>query len=495
MSLAKLVLLAWIPVVIYMFVLLKPRRAVLAAFILGWLFLPVAISGEPLSAHFKFKGFPNLDKATVTSLTVLFAVIVVDRARLMNFRPHWLDLPVLLLLIAPLASSLYNAAPDNELGLYDGLSESFRQFIVWGLPYLIGRVYFNDLEGMRELAIGVFLGGLIYIPVCWWEIRMSPTLHGDIYGYFPATFRMQKRYGGYRPMGFMPGGLSVGMWMTVAALTGVWIWASRAIRKLEGIPIGFLVVPLFLTALFSKATGAALLLLAGTVILFTTKYLRTALPLLAMMVLIVGYMGVRSYGEWSGEAVVDIVEQVLDEERAQSLAFRFHNEDLLSARALEQPVFGWGGWNRSRVLDDNGEDISTTDGLWIIVLGQNGMFGLSALTTTLLVPALALMWFIPAKRWKEPRIAIAAVFATSLVLHMADNLLNGFPNPVFMMMNGGVVGLLAWRRHLLDVSAPYAIAAQPAELPRPRRRAGQRSPARPTRCGTVRPMTTQGEMS
>lgn len=475
MSLAKLVLLAWIPTVIYMFVLMKPRRAVMAAFIIGWLFLPVAIHGEDQSALFKLKGIPNLEKGTVTSLVVLASVLVVDRKRLFSFRPHWLDIPIFLFLIAPLVSSLHNAEPNNQLGLYDGLSEMFGQFVIWGLPYIIGRVYFNDVESLRELAIGVFLGGLIYIPICWWEIRMSPTLHGNLYGYFPATFRMQKRYGGFRPMGFMPGGLSVGMWMTVTALTGVWMWVSGALKRLEGLPVGLFVVPLVLTALLTKATGAALLLLAGLVILFATRHLRTTLPLVAMMVLIIGYMGTRVTSQSTGEYLVNFVERVIDSDRAESLAFRFHNENLLAERALERPVFGWGGWNRSRVYNEEGEDISTTDGLWIIVLGKTGFFGLSALTLTLLVPAVALICIVPAQRWKEPHIATVAVFATCMVLHMADNLLNGFPNPVFMMMNGAVMAMLTWRRAVLlaPMGAPELTAPAAPTRRSGRRRAGQ----------------------
>src|SRR5690606_24234269 len=135
------------------------------------------------------------------------------------------------------------------------------------------------------------------------------------------------------------------------------------------------------------------------------RHLRTTLPLVAMMVLIIGYMGTRVTSQSTGEYLVNFVERVIDSDRAESLASRFHNENLLAERALERPVFGWGGWNRSRVYNEEGEDISTTDGLWIIVLGKTGFFGLSALTLTLLVPAVALICIVPAQRWKEPHIA------------------------------------------------------------------------------------------
>jgi len=101
--------------------------------------------------------------------------------------------------------------------VYDGFSEIVRAFIGWGLPYLIGRVYFNDLESLQELAVGIFIGGLIYIPFCWFEVRFSPQLHKWVYGFRQHSFIQNVRDGGYRPMVFMQHGLMVGMWMGAKA--------------------------------------------------------------------------------------------------------------------------------------------------------------------------------------------------------------------------------------------------------------------------------------
>ena len=68
---------------------------------------------------------------------------------------------------------------------------------------------------------------------------------------------------------------------------------------------------------------------------------------------------------------------------------RLKNEDLLSKKAFEQPWFGWGGWGRSRVFNDEGTDISITDGRWIIIFGQLGVIGLVGTYGTLLCPCIA----------------------------------------------------------------------------------------------------------
>jgi hypothetical protein len=70
---------------------------------------------------------------------------------------------------------------------------------------------------------------------------------------------------------------------------------------------------------------------------------------------------------------------------AQSLEFRFACEKLLIVKAIERPVFGWGGWSRSDVYFDEGEADANqkvpTDGLWIVALGTKAFVGLAVLGT------------------------------------------------------------------------------------------------------------------
>ena len=77
------------------------------------------------------------------------------------------------------------------------------------------------------------------------------------------------------------------------------------------------------------------------------------------------YCGVRTVGLWDGHSAVALTKSIVGEDRAGSLEFRLDNEDMLIARAMQRPLFGWGGWGRARVHDEDGKDISVTDGLWI----------------------------------------------------------------------------------------------------------------------------------
>jgi len=228
-ALSAIALFGWIPLILILFALLPARRAVLSAFIIGWLFLPMA--------SFKIPGLPDYNKVTATNVGVLVAALLFDSGRVLKFRPRWFDLPALVFCISPFFSSI-----TNNLGAYDGFSAIAFNLFLWGIPYFIGRIYFSDIEGMRELAIGIFVGAMLYVPLCLYEIRMSPQLHKQVYGFMQQTFRESKRWGGYRPVVFLQHGLAVGMFMCTAALAGWWMWRSGAVKRIKSIPMGFAAV-------------------------------------------------------------------------------------------------------------------------------------------------------------------------------------------------------------------------------------------------------------
>ena len=420
-------LFGWIPAVLALFMAFPPRRAVIAAFLLAWLFLPMA--GFKLA-----EGIPVYDKMSATCVGVLLGMLAFDLRQLQTFRAGWIDLPMLIWCFCPLASSL-----SNDLGMYDGASAAFRQMASWGLPYFIGRVYFSDLAGLKELAVGLFIGGLIYVPLCLFEIKMSPQLHTMVYGYHQHSFAQSMRMGGWRPTVFMQHGLMVGMWMCMTGLVGVWLWYSRALpRSICRIPTAWALAALVVTAVLCKSTGAIVLLALGLAGLFAVPLLRTKWVIWALVIAGPLYMGVRGSGLWDASQLVQASSDAAGEERADSLDFRFRNEDILAAKAMQRPTLGWGGWGRNRVYDEDGRDISITDGLWVITLGCNGIVGLAALTFTMLLPAALLLRRYPVRAWSDPAVAPAIVLAVVVVLYWIDCIPNGMVNPIFMLAVGGL---------------------------------------------------------
>ncbi len=438
-----LALFGWIPVVVLLFSVLPPRRAAIVSFVVAWMFLP--------QTGYVIPGLPDYTKVTAASVSVLLAAALFDQRSLLSVRLRLLDVPMLIWCFSPFASSI-----SNGLGAYDGVSAAVNQTVTWGLPYLLGRAYLKTGEGFRELAVIVFVGGLVYVPLCLWEIRMSPNLNQMVYGFGGAGIAYAGELGswGSRPFVFMGNGLTVGMFMTAASLVGVWLWATGSIKRFWGRPVGEFVLILVLTTIGCKNMGALVLLLAGLVVLFFAKRWGTRLAVYALLASLPLYMTVRATGQWSGESMVAAA-ALVHEDRAGSLQFRLDNENLLAERALERPIFGWGGWGRARIHDDvTGRSLTTPDGLWIIALGSRGIVGLSAFTITMLLPAVLVFRRYPVRWWMHPNIASSIVMALAVVLYVADCLFNAMLNPVYVVTAGGLVSLAMSRRETAPPSRP-----------------------------------------
>ncbi len=448
-------LYGWVFLVPALFAVLPARRAALAAYLGAWMFLPYA--------SIPFSGIPDLDKVTATGYGVVLGVLMFDAGRIMQYRFSWIDLPIIVWCLSPMASSL-----SNGLGAYDGFSGIFGAVVTWGIPYFIGRLYFNEPAAVRELAIWILVGGLIYVPLCLWEIRMSPQLHRMLYGFHPTPFEMTIRFGGYRPMVFMQHGLMVGMWMTATTLVAFWLWWTGALRHLFRVPMWLIVGGMVVTCILCKSTGAILLLFMGMGLLLLNQRLRSTALLVLAVSIAPAYMAVRAYGMWDGQQLVELAE-LIDEDRASSLSGRLYNEDLLLEKAALKPIFGWGSWGRWRVYDEvTGKDITVSDGMWVIVRGERGLVGLVSITFLLLLPFLLLLRRCPARQWSHPMVAAPAALAMLLMLYSIDNLLNAMLNPIFVIGAGALSGFYlmypAWVRHVhyLQMAAAQAMQAAPA---------------------------------
>ena len=434
---AQLVMIAWLPIVFCLFRIHAPRKAVIVSFIGGLLFLPER-------AGFRLPLIPDYQGMVATCYGIVLAILIYDFQRLKDFKLGWIDLPMIVWCICPIFSSV-----SNELGFYDGINEAFTQTVTWGLPYFLGRFYLNTLSALKDLAIHIIKAGLIYVPLCLYESRMSPQLHNMLYGYYPHTSGISQSYrlGGYRPMVFMEHGLMVGMWMMMVTLVGIWLWKARVINRLWNLSIEWIVVLYIFTFILCRSTGTYAYLLYGLIILFLAKWLDTSLPLLLLAIGIIYYLYTSATGHFDSEGIISLVAKVTNPERAQSLAYRFHNEILLAEHARDQLVFGWGGWGRNRLYEENWhgifEDIAITDSLWILAFGINGLVGLISLISSMMLPVINFCFIsYPVKTWFKPKVASAAVLAVSLLLFVFDSLLNDMFNPVFPLISGGLSGLI-----------------------------------------------------
>jgi tetratricopeptide (TPR) repeat protein len=416
---AYLALVGWPLVVTVLFALMPGRKAVTIAVIGAWLCLP------PYTLP--INGLPDYSKSVAASLGMLAGTLLFAPDRLLHFRPRWFDMPMLGWCLCGMLSSL-----SNDLGIYDGLSSILTQVVLWGLPYLLGRLYFVTLDDLRVFVVGMVIGGLSFIPLCLGEIGMSPQLLKTLYGY---SVDMGMRDGFYRPQVFFLTVLELGMWMTAASLAAWWLWRCRTLRTIGGSPFGPLMLLLIITTFASRSTGALVLLIVGVPLLWLSARWRTRLLLAALLLVGPVYVSVRITETWSGWQAVVWANRLVGPVRAETLGYRFQCERYLGDHALERPIFGWGGFGRGLVAN------VPVDGLWIGTLGANGFVGLILLYLALVLPAARFVWHFPARWWGDPRVAAASLAAACLGLYLVDCLMNAFVNIIYISLAGALAGI------------------------------------------------------
>jgi O-antigen ligase len=334
------------------------------------------------------------------------------------------------------------------------------QVATWGLPYFIGRLYFRTLDDLRELAIGLFIGGLIYVPFCLYEIKMSPQLHRIVYGYLQHSWGQTKRFGGWRPMVFMQHGLMVGMWMCMTALVGFWLWITGSLRRLGGWPVALLVAVLILTALLCKSFGAIALLAGGMAVFASIWMWRTRWLLWALIAAAPAYMVARAGFDWHPDTPLAIVTAVAGPDRAESWQTRIDSEDDFIRAAWQKPFTGWRHWFDTKPLWTGSRAIP--DGLWTTILVQMGFPALLAFVLMLLLPVVLFVRRYRPQSWLRVDIAPAAALAMVLVLYLIDCVSNAMVNPLFTLVAGGLASVVTARVDVLaSASAPATRRAKP----------------------------------
>ncbi len=427
----SLVMYAWFPFTLGLFLLMPPKRAVLWSLFLAFLFLPMA--------RYPLPGFPDYTKTTATVGAIFAGIILFDLSRITSFRPRWFDLPyVAFTFVAPFGASI-----SNDLGPYDGVSESIMWIATWLLPYLIGRMYFTTIEDVRTIVICMIFGALAYVPICLFEIRFSPQLHNWIYGFHQHHFGHAIRAGGFRPRGFMQSDLLTGMWMCSGAMICFWVWRSGQPLQLGKFSIsGWIATPMLAaTALLSKTVGAFILNVGALGVLLGCWLLQTRIFMIALIVSAPMYMLVRANGLWDVQNVIEFARSI-NPDRAQSLEFRIDNETILLEKAMQRPIFGWGGWGRARVRNEWGSAVSVADGMWVILIGKCGIVGLGGWVIGLALPAVLFVWRFPPSTWWTRTVAPLAAGAAVLSVYQLDCLLNAMENPINLLLAGTMMSYL-----------------------------------------------------
>jgi hypothetical protein len=444
---APLVMLLWIAVSIVLFRLLRPSLACAVSVIGGIALLPSGFA-------FDAQGLPPLGRNEMTMIATSIGCLSSHPRLLVRARPgRGLEWLVLLMALGGAGTAFTNTdmltyGPRNVSALLpsDSLSMAIRDVLTFGLPFVLGRALCRTPRGVNDLFMVLAGAGLIYTLPALFEIRMSPQLHTWTYGYFQSSWLQTARGSGYRPFVFFPHSLALGLFF--ASAVGAWAVRRRLRRPLMSVPPQAALIVLVGVLILCGNLAALIygLLMIVMVNLLAPRSVARIVSILAVAILI--YPGLRIAGVLPLEPIENAA-ALYSEDRARSLAFRFQHEDEIVGKAMERPTFGWGGYGRGRVWDQEGRYRSVTDSYWIIRLSNRGLPVMMGGFVLLLWP----VWQAARKlgRIRRPRDRMLIVgLASIIVIHGVDLLPNGLFTvlPYFYagVLSGAVPAFTAVRR-------------------------------------------------
>lgn len=445
-ALAYVMLMIWPMVCWVLFRRLPPERAIVWAILGGYLVLPQ-------SAEFDLPLVPDMNKVSIPNISAFLFCVLYLKKPVAPWPRNW---PMRLLmagfvlgvvatvltngdaivftLLGDTAPILFATASLPGLGLRDLLSVVINQIIIL-MPFLLARQYLATATGLRELLLALVVGGLVYSIPALIEVRFSPQINVWVYGFFQHDFEQMMRDGGFRPIVFLPHALWIAFFFMSAAM------AAIALGRMAPGPerarwLAFALWLLFVLVLCKSLASILYALALGPVLLLSSPRWQVRLALLCVLVAVI-YPILREQGLIPLDAILARAEAI-NPDRAQSLGFRFMNEEQLLARAHEKWLFGWGGWGRNLVRDmQTGEILSIPDGEWIIVFGSFGWVGYISQMGLLGGPIVLLWWRMRGRDALPPHVAAVALL---LAITMIDMLLNAILTPLTWLMAGAVLG-------------------------------------------------------
>jgi hypothetical protein len=433
---AYFALLVWPVVALCLYSRLPLGLATLWTILGGYLLLPVG-------TVIKYPMVPAFEKASIPNLSALLCCAFFAGRLPKIFRGFGIaEILIVAILTGPFITSMLNPDPIRigttllpGVGSYDAGSATIFEFI-FILPFFLGRQYLQRPEDNAEILRVLVVAGLLYSVPMLFEVRMSPQLHTWIYGYFPHSFLQQIRDGGFRPVVFLGHGLLVGFFTLTSAMAAAALWRTQT-RVVRFSPGGITAYLSFVLVLCK--TGNALVYAFFLMPLIRWANPRLQLRVASVLVIIaLTYPMLRAADLIPTASILEAFRAV-DTDRADSLGTRFTQESMLLDHTWERPWFGWGRFGRGRVYNSDGIDISTTDGYWINIMADSGLWGFIAqfgLLALAVLRATTALKFAPTLRERQYLAALALIVA----INVFDLLPNSPMSPWTWLLVGSLLG-------------------------------------------------------
>lgn len=444
-------ILIWPVVAWVLWTRLDAARALIWTILAGYLFLP------PLTG-FNLPVVPDLDKTSIPNLVCLLFALSLRHDKVGFLPDSWVGRALIgVYILSPFATVLTNSEPIPILAqdvpglrIYDSAAAVINQAI-YLLPFFLARRYLATPEAMRALVLAFVAAGLVYSVPMLIESRFSPQMNVWVYGFFQHDFSQTIRFGGFRPVVFLPHGLWVAFFALMCLVCSMMLLregpAERRPKQL------MVVLYLLWMLVICKSAGPVVYALCLTPLVLLAGRRMQIYAAAAATAVVLGYPLLRGLHLVPIDSIMAIAER-FSADKASSLGFRIFNEELLLERAALKPWFGWGGYGRSLLLNPITGQIETiADGAWIIVLGIYGWFGYIAEFGLISLP----IWLL-AREAMSQKAEVFPLAGTVLALILATNMVDMLPNgtdvPLTWLMAGALLGQAeALRRARLDAAS------------------------------------------
>lgn len=426
---------------------LQPALAVAIVYLAGIIFLPVStitVSGtDPISADSPYwimpVALPSIDfltKASVASLAALSVALFRSYRRFADFRPDWVDIPIFTLCLWPMLQLVGEESSPSTI------QASLYLVVIWGIPWLLARLFFNDREGQLSFIDALVGLTLLLTPIAIFESWSDTRIYQWLYGPHPFAEVGMDRYFGYRPLAMFEDGNQYGLWMCCAALMAIW----RAKHACEGDhPKARKIIAaiLLILALASQSVGALILLAFGALILLSGSalvWLRKAfLPMvalfaLAMSIYLSGVIPLRTIAKET--AVGQVIWSGLRASGRGSLSWRIGQDQKALPTIREHLIAGSGQWDWWRTLGGR------PWGFILLMVGQFGLIGICLAFSSMLYTLWTRVQPVGQSELRHHRFSgkdPGFMLALTMILVMLDAALNAFIILPLLLVAGGLV--------------------------------------------------------
>ena len=367
---------------------LAPQRAIWLAYFVGLMFLPPLPYGEVASdATFDWRVIGNAlpaggaaGSALVAAFAALLVAAVRDGREIVRWRPGLIDLPMALFCLWPVAQERLLGTPSAPSG---GAAAAWLA-LVWGVPWILGRVYLTRPEGRSIFVVMFVAAALVLVPFAYLETILDWRVHEALLGPHPFAHDGAARYLGNRPLLLFENGNQYGLYICMAALFAM-VGALDQPRHARQPWIIVAAAVLGISALASQSVGAIVLTgAAGLAILLARRFGRARWFLAACgavaVLLLAGYstgqVPVRQIAEETG--IAGPAKALFELTGRRSLAWRANQNDKTADLLAEHLPLGSGQWDWFAPAQ------TRPWGLWSLLAGQYGLVPLAALAMAVL---------------------------------------------------------------------------------------------------------------